>query len=60
MELNPDHAVFAKLTGISTESDGDIIADYSHLLYGQALIAEGSAVPDPAGFARRVAALMTK
>ena len=59
MELNPDHAVFTKLAGLSIESDNETLSDYAHLLYGQALIAEGSAVPDPAGFARRVASLMT-
>lgn len=60
MELNPNHDVFAKLSGFSLSDDQAILADYAHLLYGQALIAEGSTVPDPAGFARRVAVLMTR
>ena len=60
MELNSEHDVFKKLAGLSISDEDGTLADYAHLLYGQALIAEGSAVPDPAGFARRVAALMTR
>jgi molecular chaperone HtpG len=58
MELNASHPIFERLKALSLESDAEVLADYAHLLHGQALIAEGSAVPDPAGFARRVAALM--
>jgi molecular chaperone HtpG len=36
------------------------LADYAHLLYGQALLAEGSPLPDPAGFAGMVADLMVR
>lgn len=58
MELNVSHPIFERLKALSLESDVEVLADYAHLLHGQALIAEGSTVPDPAGFARRVAALM--
>jgi molecular chaperone HtpG len=58
MELNVSHPIFDRLKALSLESDAEVLADYAHLLHGQALIAEGSNVPDPAGFARRVAALM--
>lgn len=58
MELNASHPIFERLKALSLESDAEVLADYAHLLHGQALIAEGSAVPDPAGFAQRVAALM--
>ena len=58
MELNASHPIFERLKTLSLESDVEVLADYAHLLHGQALIAEGSNVPDPAGFARRVAALM--
>ncbi len=58
MELNPSHPIFERLQGLSLETDTEILSDYAHLLHGQALIAEGSSVPDAADFARRVAALM--
>ncbi len=59
MELNPEHAVLAKLqTLYDANADDEAIVDYAHLLHGQALIAEGSPLPDPAGFAKRVAQLM--
>ena len=34
------------------------VSDFAHLLYGQALLAEGSPLPDPATFAKRVVDLM--
>ena len=58
MELNPSHPIFERLKGLALETDKDTLSDYAHLLHGQALIAEGSSVPDAADFARRVAALM--
>ena len=59
LELNPEHAVLNKLKTIFDENAEDTrLADYAHLLHGQALIAEGSALPDPAAFAKRVTELM--
>ncbi|MCB9550649.1 MAG: molecular chaperone HtpG [Myxococcales bacterium] len=61
LELNPDHPILAKMQARYAESPDDPrLADYAHLLHGQALIAEGSPLPDPAGFARRVAELMVR
>ena len=36
------------------------IADFAHLLFGQALLAEGSPLPDPVGFGKRVIDLMVE
>jgi molecular chaperone HtpG len=58
LELNAEHPIFSKLTSLDVENDAEVLANYAHLLHGQALIAEGSSVPDPADFAKRVAALM--
>ena len=59
LELNPDHAVLAKLTAMHAEDPNDPrLAEWAELLYGQSLLAEGSPLPDPAAFARRVTALM--
>ncbi len=61
LELNPDHPILSKLQGLYEENaENPLIGDYAHLLHGQALIAEGSPLPDPAAFARRVAELMTR
>jgi molecular chaperone HtpG len=56
LELNADHAVVQKLAGL----DDAQFADWSALLYDQALLAEGSLPADPAAFARRLTALMAK
>ncbi len=59
LELNPAHPV---LTGLlerfSADPEDDIVADYAHLLLGQALLAEGAQLPDPAGFSDRLSRIM--
>ena len=57
LELNADHAVVKKLQGLADET---AFADWSALLYDQALVAEGTLPADPAAFARRLTALMSK
>ena len=57
LELNPDHDVVKKL---GAKADSDEVKDYAELLYGQALLAEGGVLPDPAGFSKRVASLLAK
>ncbi|MCH8158048.1 MAG: molecular chaperone HtpG, partial [Nitrospinae bacterium] len=59
LELNPNHPVLEKL-GVLFEKDADTpeISDYAQLLYGQALLAEGSPLADPGKFAQQVANLM--
>ncbi|HEY3484395.1 MAG TPA: hypothetical protein VGK49_03380, partial [Ilumatobacteraceae bacterium] len=57
LELNPDHAVVKKLAALE---DGDAFAEWSALLYDQALLAEGALPPDPAAFSRRLTSLMSK
>lgn len=59
LELNAEHPIVAKLEGFQAdEAHKQDLEDYARLLYGQALIAEGSPVPDPAGFAKLVTRLM--
>ena len=60
LELNPEHPVVKTLLTLYTADAADPkVEDYARLLLDQATIAEGSAVSDPAAFARRVNALMT-
>ena len=59
LELNPDHPVVRRLQELFEVDRADLrIERSSHLLLGQALLAEGSPLPDPAAFSRRLAELM--
>ncbi len=61
LEINPDHPILAKLQSVYDASQEDPkLNDYAHLLHGQALLAEGSALPDPVDFSRRLADLMVR
>ena len=53
LEINPRHPVVLRLKGEPTQFD-----DWAALLFEQALLAEGGQLDDPAGFVRRVNALM--
>lgn len=50
-ELNPEHAIIQRLRD---ESDEDRFNEWTHILYEQALLAEGSSLPDPADFVKRL------
>ena len=59
LEVNPTHPVIARLRELhAAGKDDPRLALYADLLYGQALLAEGGVLPDPAGFSRRLAELM--
>ena len=59
LEINPDHALVAGLQGIYDKSKDDPkLAEFAELLYDQALLAEGSTIPDPLKFTKKVADLM--
>jgi len=55
LELNPVHPLVDKLMA---EEDEQRFADLSLVLFEQALLSEGASLADPAGFVRRVNALM--
>ncbi len=59
LEVNPEHPLLLKLKQIAdADHEDERIGEYAQLLYGQALLAEGGRLSDPAGFSRRVATLM--
>jgi molecular chaperone HtpG len=61
LELNPDHPVMQVLTDIyEKDRENPRLVDYCGLLYDQALLTEGSPIPDPLRFTRLVAELMVK
>ena len=61
LELNPDHPVIETMNELSAaDKKNPKLADYSELLYDQALLTEGIAIKDPARFARLVTGLMVQ
>jgi len=54
LEVNASHPLVEKIKGLK----GDGLKDAVDLLYGQALIAEGSPVPDPVRFGKLLTTLM--
>lgn len=51
LELNPDHMLVRKLLD---EKDEMRLSDWTHIIFDQALLAEGGALPDPAEYVQRV------
>ncbi len=59
LELNPKHPVVEKMRSLFESGTGrEKLAGWASLLYEQAVIAEGSRLPDPASFAQRVNSLL--
>lgn len=51
LEINPKHTLYERFKSIYAENkDDERLADIAHLLFGYALIAEGTPLPDPAKF----------
>ncbi|HSH96824.1 MAG: molecular chaperone HtpG [Methylophilaceae bacterium] len=55
LEINPQHAIVQRLNDVSDEAR---FADWAHLLFDQALLAEGGQLEDPASFVRRMNSLL--
>ena len=51
LEVNPNHAIITKLRD---ESDTEKLSDWAQILYGEALLSEGSALPDPSDFVQKI------
>jgi molecular chaperone HtpG len=61
LELNPSHALVTRLQAFHTKHPADErFKRYAELLYGQAILAEGGTLPDPAAFSRRLAELLVE
>lgn len=56
MEINPNHPVFEKMMKASPEQQ----SQWAEILYAQALLTEGSNLPDPVKFSQQIAALMVQ
>jgi molecular chaperone HtpG len=61
LELNPNHPLLPKLRAIvDTDKNDPALAQYAELLHGQAILAEGGQLPDPAAFSQRIAELLLR
>ena len=61
LELNPDHSILKKLQAVFEANGTDSrIPDYAGLLLGQAILAEGGQLTDPAAFTQKLSALMAE
>lgn len=61
LELNPDHPAVQSLNTLFEKSPtDDRLETFAHLLYAQAVIAEGSKIEDPTTFAKRLNDLLVK
>ena len=57
LELNPKHPLALRL---KDTADQEAFTDLAHVLYDQAMLAEGGELEDPAGFVRRVNKLIVE
>jgi molecular chaperone HtpG len=55
LEVNPHHPL---VQGLKYESDEERFADWSHLLFDQAVLAEGGQLDDPGSFVKRLNELL--
>jgi molecular chaperone HtpG len=61
LELNPTHPLVTRLQAFHAAHPADErFARYAELLHGQAILAEGGTLPDPAAFSRRLAELLVE
>lgn len=61
LELNPKHPLIEAMFELSKQSDkAPELEMYAKVLFDQALLTEGSPLPDPAAFAREVTKLLLK
>jgi molecular chaperone HtpG len=57
LEINPKHPI---VQGLKYESDEARFGDWSHILFDQALLAEGGQLEDPASFVKRLNELLLR
>ncbi len=57
LEINPEHPMLARLRETQDDAEFD---DLAHLLFEQAVLAEGSQLKDPASFVRRLNRMVFK
>ncbi len=59
LEINPNHPIFGKLKSLY-DTDKNKAADYTELLYDQALLIEGMPIEDPVDFSNKLCNIMSE
>ena len=57
LELNPQHPLVAKLKDMG---DKEALSDWAHILFDQAMLAEGGQLADPAAYVKRINNMLQK
>ncbi len=61
LELNPKHEIVEKLQGVFDRDPAAAeLSQFARVLYGQALLAEGGQLPEPAEFSRLLSEILVK
>lgn len=61
LELNGEHPLIQRLRDLQAENaDNPVLAEFSRLLFGQAILAEAGKLPNPSEYSRLVTELMVK
>ncbi len=61
LEVNLEHPLVKRVSALGErEPDSERVRDWFELIYDQALLAEGSPIEDPAGFAKKLTRLLTE
>src|SRR5688572_18920774 len=61
MEINPDHELVARMRALhAANADDPALDDFANILYGYALLAEGSEMPEPEKFNESLLRVVTK
>lgn len=61
LEVNPSHPLLMRLQAFhAVHGAGERFQRYAELLHGQAILAEGGTLPDPAAFSRRLAEMLAE
>lgn len=60
LEVNLDHPVLKKMSSMMEEGKTGDLLPFCHVLYGQALLAEGGALKDPSAFSRQLSLVMER
>ena len=61
LELNPNHDIFVKMRErFKHNSEDCVLEEYADLLFGYALLAEGSELPNPVKFNRHMIGIMLR
>ena len=61
LEINPDHEIIVGMQSIfEQDTENPVLTSLTEVIYGQAILAEGSQLDKPAEFTKKLTELMVK